>query len=164
MILGGTAMAIIRIKESVFPATIFGKCPASQAFNTYQSEMNRMFNSIVGSACKTPAYGNYPLINVSQDQNHFYVTAELPGIQIEDITIDVQESALQIDGDRKIKSEDKGYYLRREREFGSFSRKITFQHPVFSDQVSAKLKDGILQITLPKKRISISRKISITDK
>jgi HSP20 family protein len=154
-------MAIIRLKEPAFPFNLYGKGPVYQAFNAFQIEINRMFRDVSGSRCEAKTDGDYPPLNIYQDENTIYLDAELPGVETGDIKIKVEGNALHIEGDRKIETEQGGYYHRKERECGKFSRKITFRRAIAMDKAEAEYRDGILKITLLKegechKRINVS--------
>ena len=67
--------------------------------------------------------GVYPLVNLSEDRDHIYVRAELPGVKAEDLEITIQDHSLILRGERKIAAEEKQVnYQRRERESGFFRR------------------------------------------
>src|SRR4030042_3516813 len=94
--------------------------------------------------------GVFPLINLTEDKNSYYVRAELPGVNKEDLDIQATAKSLSISGERKIQSEEKdAKYHRRERESGCFSRVLTIPGEINPDHVSASLVNGILTITVP---------------
>lgn len=101
---------------------------------------------------------SYPLINVAEDDDNFYVDAKVPGVSMDDIDLTLTENDLAIKGERKA---DQGSYFRQERGLGAFQRVISLSSPVDRDKAQAKLKDGILSITLPKAESVKPKKISI---
>ena len=125
-------------------------------------DMDRLFGGLSGRSFREPMAGVFPLTNVTEDNNNYYVRAELPGIKGEDLDISVTGEGLSISGERKIPAEgDNVRYHRREREAGSFSRMIGLPGEVDSDKVDAGLKDGILTITVPKAEKAKPKQITI---
>jgi HSP20 family protein len=92
-----------------------------------------------------------PPVNVKQTEKDVILTADIPGVQEEDLNIEVGEDFVDIAGVRKeeLEEENEGYY-RKEVNYGSFSRRIPLPAAVDADQAEAKIKDGQLQITIAK--------------
>jgi len=90
-------------------------------------------------------------IDLYEDGNDIVVTAELPGIDKENIDVHLTEDSLTISGEKKKeeKLEEKNYY-RFERSYGSFSRRIAMPVPIQTDKAKAHFKDGVLEIRVPK--------------
>jgi HSP20 family protein len=106
--------------------------------------------------------GVFPLINLTEDKDSYYVRAELPGVKGEALDIQVTANNLAISGERKIAAEDKGAkYHRREREAGSFSRMIGLPGDIDSDKVDAKLEDGILTVVVSKAEAAKPKQIPV---
>ncbi|THB68800.1 MAG: Hsp20/alpha crystallin family protein [Desulfovibrio sp.] len=100
----------------------------------------------------------FPPINISEDDANLYVECEIPGLAIEDIEITLEDSSLTIKGELKP---GEGKYYRQERASGLFNRVVSINTEIERDAVSAKLKDGVLEITLPKAEEVKPRTISI---
>ena len=99
-------MAIIKLKEPAYPGGGFGqRGSAGNELNIYQNEMNRLFERFFGRGLTPETAGVFPPVNVYQDKDHIYLTAELPGMEASDISIDVEEDGIQLKGDRKIEEE-----------------------------------------------------------
>ena len=95
--------------------------------------------------------GVFPSINLTEDKDHYYIRAELPGISAEDLEIQATGNNLSISGERKIEDEkDNVRYHRKEREEGKFSRAISLPGDVNPDGVGASLTNGILKVSVPK--------------
>jgi HSP20 family protein len=106
--------------------------------------------------------GVFPLLNVTEDQDKYYVRAELPGLKADDLDISVTGDTLSISGERKLPVEnEKAQYHRREREAGSFSRIVSLPAQVDTSKVEAACSDGILTVVLPKAEEAKAKKISI---
>lgn len=94
----------------------------------------------------------YPRVDISEDENNIYVTAEIPGVDKKDVKVTLQDNILTIEGEKKseVKDEKKNYY-RIERTYGSFCRSLTLPAEVDPDKVKAKFEDGLLKIEAVKK-------------
>lgn len=107
--------------------------------------------------------GVFPLINLTEDQDKYYVRAELPGVQADELDIQVTGNNLSISGERKIAAEGEGAkYHRREREAGTFSRMVGLPGEVNTDKVEASLEDGILNVVVSKAEIAKPKQISVS--
>ena len=105
-----------------------------------------------------------PVVNIKEDDKSYYVEAELPGVKKEDMEISVKEGNLTLKGEKKTFKEDKKEdYHRIERSYGSFFRKIPLSADCDTEQVNANYADGLLTVTIAKKKTkeSGSRKINI---
>jgi len=100
----------------------------------------------------------YPPVNISETPDAITVRCELPGMDISEIDLTLTESSLAIKGERKGA---KGKYYRQERPTGAFQRVVNISAPIDREKVAAKMKDGLLEVTLPKHEASKPRKISI---
>ena len=110
---------------------------------------------------ETPS-GVFPLMNVTEDQDKYYVRAELPGLKADELDISVTGDTLSISGERKLPVEnEKAQYHRREREAGSFSRIVSLPAQVDTGKVEAACSDGILTVVLPKAEEAKPKKIAI---
>jgi HSP20 family protein len=107
--------------------------------------------------------GVFPLINVTEDKDHYRIRAELPGLKAEDLDISATAVSVAIAGERKIPEEGKdANYHRREREAGKFSRMVKLPGEIDPSKVEANLTDGILTVTLPKSEAAKPRQIAIS--
>ena len=92
-----------------------------------------------------------PKIDISEDKESIHVTAEVPGVQKENLKITLQDNILTLQGEKKKEEEskDKNYH-RVERSYGSFKRSFTLPVEVDSEKVEAKYENGMLKISLRK--------------
>lgn len=91
--------------------------------------------------------------DIRDDGDNFILEAELPGFDKEDINIDLKDGTLTISARHSASSEDKdktGTYIRKERTYGSFSRSFDITN-IDENSIGATFKNGILELTLPKK-------------
>ena len=105
--------------------------------------------------------GVFPLSNLTEDKDNYYVRAELPGVKGEELDIQVTANNLAISGERKIAAEEEAKYHRREREAGSFSRMIGLPGDINSDKVDAKMENGILTIVVAKAEAAKPKQITV---
>jgi len=104
-----------------------------------------------------------PAVNVAETKEELILSAELPGMNIDDVEIEVENNVLSLRGEKKeLKEEgdEKRYHLW-ERCYGTFERSFTLPRTVKTDQITAHFKDGILHVQMPKAPEAKSRKISI---
>jgi HSP20 family protein len=86
-----------------------------------RNDMARLFDQATGRSLQATTAGVFPLVNLTEDKDNYFVRAELPGLKAEELNIAVTDNNLTISGERKIPSEgDNVRYHRREREAGSF--------------------------------------------
>ena len=122
-----------------------------------QKEINRLFSNVGQNTIS-----DYPAINVWEKDDCIIVTTELPGMDPEQINVSVTGATLTISGTGKADPIKQGEtYLRQEREVGSFQRNFQLPFPVDSKAVEAKYEDGILNITLPRMKEDLPKKIKI---
>lgn len=106
--------------------------------------------------------GVFPLINLTEDKENYFVRAELPGLSAADINISVTGRNLSISGERKIPSEDQNVrYHRRERDAGTFSRMIALPGEVDANKVEARHVNGILTVVVPKAEAAKPKQITV---
>ena len=92
-----------------------------------------------------------PLVDVAETDDGLTVTAELPGMDEEDIEVDLTSNVLTLKGEKKAeKEEKKADYHFRERSYGSFSRSVAIPFDVDPDAVNASFSKGVLTIALPR--------------
>jgi len=107
--------------------------------------------------------GVYPLMNISQDGENFYVRSEIPGVKLEDLEVSVTGRSLTVAGERKFESEAENVrYHRRERPSGKFRRQFNFPTDLDTEQVKAQYRHGILMLVLPKAGSAKPRKVTIS--
>lgn len=104
----------------------------------------------------------FPLVNITEDANNYYIRAELPGMKAEDLDIQVIGRSLTIAGERTIPAEEEGAtYHRREREAGKFSRIMSLPGDIDTDAVDARMDNGLLTVRIPKAEAVKPRQIAV---
>jgi HSP20 family protein len=125
-------------------------------FSSLQREMNRLFESFWGGneprmslAAGTGLYS--PQVDVHETDQAYRVTAELPGLNEQDVEVSLRDNNLIIAGEKKTEHEEKqGDRHYSERSYGRFQRVIPLAAEVDADKVQAKFDKGVLSIELPK--------------
>lgn len=104
-----------------------------------------------------------PSIEVVDGKNEVRVLAEIPGIEKENINVSVDGDVLTVKGEKKQSNENsENGVLRSERVYGSFYRALTLPPTVDASNIKATYKNGVLELTLPKKEESKPKQISIS--
>jgi|SRR6516164_9276102 HSP20 family protein len=128
-----------------------------------QNEMDRLLGRWGFEGPRVRALApSFPLVNLWEDENAFYIEAELPGLKQDDLHIAVTDrNRLTLEGERKAEEGSQGNWHRRERGFGRFQRIFTLPVPVDADKVEAKLENGVLNLLLPKSEDAKPRRIAV---
>lgn len=141
------------------------------ALQRMADEMDRMFDDFgLGRRWATPllretgAEARAPQIDVFQKNNELTIRADLPGMKTDEVSVDIADDAVTIQGERKHESaeEREGYY-RSERSYGSFCRVVPLPEGAMTDQAKASFRDGVLEITMPSPPASNGRRLEITE-
>lgn len=128
-----------------------------------QREMNRLFDVNFPHLGKKGNGGSWaPAVDVMDEKDHIRVKAELPGMKKEEIEISLDNNILTIKGEKKEEKEVKEKdYIRSERYYGAFHRAFTLPAGVDAQKVNAVYKDGILEITLPKREEAKAKQLKV---
>lgn len=116
-----------------------------------------LFPALVGGS--TPQAAFNPRIDLAETETALTVSAELPGLDEKDVTVELEDEVLTISGEKKAATEtkEKGWY-RTERHYGSFRRVIPLPTDVEADKAKAVFKRGVLSIEIPKKPEAMQQK------
>jgi HSP20 family protein len=125
-------------------------------------QMDSFLNRVSEGGMPSLHAGVFPSVNLTEDKDHYYIRAELPGISAEELDIQATGNNLSISGERKIETEkDNVRYHRKEREAGKFSRAISLPGDIDPDGVIASLTNGILKVSVPKAEKAKPKQITI---
>lgn len=127
-------------------------------------QLNRFFDeSVSRQGAGEFEYGNWaPAVDLREEENHYLLQADMPGMKKDEIEVNVENNVLTIRGERRFEAEvKKETYHRIERAYGKFTRSFTLPSRVQADAIKATYKDGILEVLIPKAEESKPKKISI---
>jgi HSP20 family protein len=103
-----------------------------------------------------------PRMDISESDKEIQVHVDLPGMDEKDIELTVENHQLTIKGEKKFETEEKGQtYHRVERKYGSFVRRIQLPDDIVPDQIKAVFQKGVLVVTVPKPKESVSQRRQI---
>ena len=103
-----------------------------------------------------------PAFDVSENEKEYIISAELPGIDVKDLDVNLSDGVLTVKGEKKEEKEDKNKsYHRVERYYGSFQRSFRIPAEIITDKIDAQYKDGILKLILPKAEANAPKKIEV---
>ncbi|MFD2532919.1 Hsp20/alpha crystallin family protein [Gracilimonas halophila] len=103
-----------------------------------------------------------PSVDISETETEFEVSVALPGMNKEDINVDLDNGRLSISGERKLEQEEEGKnYHRVESKFGSFNRSFQLPDSIDEESIEAKYENGILNITIAKREEKVKKQIKI---
>jgi len=122
------------------------------------SELNRLFAPTAGAQRRW-----MPAMDLTESADEFVLTADLPGLSDEDVTIEVEDRVLTIAGERKFEQgEAKAGYRRVERASGAFRRTVTLPEGVDAEAITAGFDKGVLELRIPKPEQRKPRRIEIS--
>lgn len=125
-----------------------------------QREMNRLLRTTRGS--RLQAAPSFPAMNIWTSDEGQMITAEIPGVEPDDLDVSVTGEILTLSGTRKPESvEEEVRYHRQERGYGRFKRSIQLPYPVQSDKIEASFKSGVLNVYLPRAEEDKPKKITV---
>ncbi len=135
-----------------FPAT----------FSRFENEMEDLMERYFGNGEEWGMSRFTPSLNVTESDQGYEVTVEVPGLKPEEVNVEVVEGNLQISGEKKEEQEEKGKTFHRiERRHGEFRRVVQLPGTVEQDKVEAKYENGILKITIPKRADVTPKRIPV---
>ncbi len=134
-------------------------------FHAFQREMNRLFDDFFG-AFEEPGFGLLPgtrggglplagafnpRVDVAETDKAVKVTAELPGLDEKDVSVELTDTALTLRGERREEKEDRGKdWTTRELSYGAFHRVIPLPSGVDAGKAKARFRKGLLTVTVPR--------------
>ncbi len=126
----------------------------------FQRDFNQLFDETLRGY--NQAALDYPVIAMWTNVDSAIVTAEIPGVSPEDLSLNINKQILVLSGERHPEETPKSAeYHRQERTYGKFNRTIELPFPVNAEAVQAKLDKGILTVILPRQEADKPRKITV---
>lgn len=103
-----------------------------------------------------------PAVDIVEEKDRFVMRADVPGVKPEDIDINMENGVLSVSGERHSEKDEEADGVRRiERLSGKFYRRFTLPESANADKVSAKSKNGILEVSIPKQPAVQARRITV---
>ena len=144
--------------------------PEVNPFGSLQREIDRLFDEFTRGVpmFATQALMNIvPSVDVAETEKEIEITAELPGLEREDVEISLEDDMLTIRGEKKVEAEqgdkkDRNHHLS-ERSYGVFYRVLQLPPGIDPSTVKATLSNGVLKVTIPKPARSQAKKIEVKE-
>jgi HSP20 family protein len=137
--------------------------PPLQDFEQVADRMRRLLDESLGGlpVVVAEAAAWTPPVNIEETEDAYVVEAEVPGVKREDVNIEIDRNELSITGEIK-EQERQGILRKRTRRVGRFEYRVQLPDVVESDNIEAKLEDGVLRIRIPKSERAQRRRIELT--
>lgn len=146
-----------------YSATRWGADPWG-GLDQLRREMDALLHRFGGAPAESGDWrGVYPPVNLYESGDAYVLTAELPGVEPDDIHVSLEGSTVTLHGERKIDyaTRDETSLHRRERQAGSFRRSFELPAAIDGDHVEARHRNGVLVLRLPKTPEAQPRQISV---
>lgn len=140
---------------------------ALNPFGMLQREVDRLFDEFSRGPAglgRSTIFGLTPTMDVKETEKEIEISAELPGLERNNVDISVDDGELVIRGEKKAESEkeDKNYFLA-ERSYGAFYRSVPLPRGVDPSAIQATMSKGVLKVTIPKPAKSDAKKIEVKE-
>ena len=134
--------------------------------SSIQEKMNQLFEDTFSrTRGRDEALGKgmwTPAVDILETEDAVVVKAEIPGVERDQIAVEIKDGILTLHGERKFEKEVKEEnYHRIERAYGTFHRSFSLPSSVEQDKISAKFNEGVLEVTLPKKERAKPKQIKV---
>ncbi len=136
---------------------------------TMKDRMDRLFEDSLNrfrGAAEDMTHSTWsPAVDIYETVDDIVIKAEIPGVNKKDISVEIKDNSLYLKGERKFKKDIKEEnYHRMERSYGSFCRIFSLPTSVKQDEIKAKFKNGVLQISIPKVEEETEKAVNIAVK
>jgi HSP20 family protein len=123
----------------------------ARRLDSFQSDFDRLFDAFLGARPQNTASRWVPAMDLVETEDQLVLKADLPGLDRDDVEIEVTDGVLTVSGERKTEHEDhEDGYHRVERAYGSFSRSLSLPDGIDAEQVKADFDKGVLVVRIPK--------------
>ena len=138
-----------------------------KVLSAIHERMNQLFDETFlpaqGSEAAPAAAMWSPAVDIYESGDDIVVRAEIPGIDRDDVAVEVKDGILTLRGERKFEKEEKEEnYHRIERSYGTFVRSFALPSSADPEKVQAALKEGVLEVRIGKKEQAKPRKVKVT--
>jgi HSP20 family protein len=136
--------------------------PRTRSLVDFTNTIDSIFNKFFEGEEESSFYRFDPAMDVEETGKEFKLTAELPGMDKKDVNISIKDDVLTISGEKKEeKKKEESDYYRSERVFGKFQRSFRLPEIVEEDKIEAEFKNGILNVTIPKSKETVTKEKQI---
>ncbi len=133
--------------------------------NQLHGEVDSLFNTRQGRNDDTDQLATrdwVPAVDIREEDNRFIIHADVPGVDPGDIEVNMEDGVLSIKGERQSeKTDEREGYKRVERVRGSFLRRFSLPDTANADAISAKSKNGVLEVVIPKQEKVLPKRIQV---
>jgi len=134
--------------------------------SSFRNEVDRLFDRFFDDSFLPMnslfSTSSFPKVDVTDLKNQIVVNAELPGVDLNDLNVNLDGRILTIKGEKKQEKEEKDtHYYRVERSYGSFHRSIELPAEVDENKIDATFQKGVLKVTLNKTNVKETKKIQV---
>ena len=138
----------------------------NRLFNQLGNDLFSIFDTPVSTGVKREYAKKFsdwaPHVDIKEEENQYVIFADMPGVDPKDMEITTEKNVLTISGKRdSIEQSETENYKRMERKRGSFTRSFTLPDMVDADKITAKGKNGVLEVVIPKTEQTQPRKITV---
>ena len=133
---------------------------------TLQDRINRIFNESFGRSRdfddEVGLSDWRPPVDIYETDDGIVLKVELPGVNKDDVSLEVKDNVLTLKGERLLNPEIKDeHYYRKERSFGKFNRSFSLQEPIKPDLIKASFKTGVLTIEIPRPAAQKPKQVTV---
>jgi len=131
-------------------------------FDHFNNDINRHFGTMRNKAAAGQEHNRAPAVDIREEENRYLLSADIPGVARENIEITLEDGVLTLKGERSGEAGTNGEkYRRKERVHGTFLRQFTLPETVDTQNISATVKDGVLDVVIPKQEKPQPTRITI---
>ena len=140
----------------------FGSDGIFDEFRRLESQMDQLFRGSSWPAeIRSVQRGTFPPLNIGATPERVDVYVFAAGLDPKSLDLSIQQNLLSVAGSRKVELNENADYYRRERFNGDFRRVISLPDDLDPERVDAKYRDGVLQITIPRRESARPRQITV---
>ncbi len=123
--------------------------------NTVTPSLENFFNDFISDDFMPREYASFvPSVNITENEKSYSIEANAPGFEKEDFKIHIEDGLLTISGEHKTETnKTDSNYIRKEFNYGSFTRSFNLTDLVDEENIAAKYENGILKVELPKNEV-----------
>jgi HSP20 family protein len=136
----------------------------AREMDTLQGEVNRLFDTFFGAQAHGRSHRWVPAMDLVETEDALILKADLPGLERDDVNIEIKDQVLTVSGERKSEHEEKADGFHRvERAYGGFSRSLTLPEGVAAEKIEANFDKGVLEVRIPKPEETQPHRVEIAN-